>query len=313
MLKVFYISLIFISLCFMMVCKAFGRTPPFPESLFLDVSDLKFHVRLFVPQVTPRGKVLFVHGLGGSTFSWRYAPEYLLNQGWAFVLVDLPPFGYSIRKGIGSREKQAEYLWKLLVTLEEEGYVPKDMPWFLVGHSMGGGIVFLISMEHRERVIGTVLIAPAFGRKGLQNLSTVFTSPILKKILDKIIHCIFLSPFNVRRSLASAYGRMPTEEEFLGYLRPLQKEGTSSALFEFSLTASSINLSAFERKPHPPFLVILGENDSWTRDDTKHFLNSFPEASFFVIPGAAHCPMETHPADCFHYILDFFSKNLYKP
>lgn len=306
--KILYISLMFIFLCFMMVCEAFGGTPPFPESLFFDISDLKFHVRLFAPKIAPRGKVLFVHGLGGSTFSWRYAPEYLLDQGWFLVLVDLPPFGYSIRKGIGSREKQAEYLWKLLITLEEEGYVPKDMPWFLVGHSMGGGSVFLMSMEHREKVAGAVLIAPAFGRGEFQNLSPIFTSPFIKRILDKIIRWIFLSPLNVRRSLASAYGRMPTEEEFLGYLRPLQEEGTSGALLEFSLTASDINLSIFKGKPHPPFLVILGENDSWTRNDTKHFLKTFPEASFFVIPGAYHCPMETHPADCFSYILDFFQR-----
>lgn len=76
--KILYISLMFISLCFMIVCEAFGGTPPFPESLFFDISDLKFHVRLFAPKIAPHGKVLFVHGLGGSTFSWRYAPEYLV-------------------------------------------------------------------------------------------------------------------------------------------------------------------------------------------------------------------------------------------
>ncbi len=308
--NIFYILFVFIPFCFIWVFKAFGGTLPFLESHFFEVEDLTFHVRLFEPSINPRGKVLFVHGLGGSTFSWRYAPGYLLNQGWFLVLVDLPAFGYSIRRGIGSREKQAEYLWKLIITLEEEGYVPKDIPWFLVGHSMGSGAVFLMSMEHREKVAGTVLIAPAFGKEGIQSLSSILTSSFVKRIFDKIIRWIFLSPFNVRRSLASAYGRMPTEEEFLGYLRPLQEKGTSTALLEFSLTASGVDLSAFEGKPHPPFLVILGENDSWTRDDTNYFLKKFPESSYFVIPGAHHCPMETHPAECFAYILDFFSKNI---
>lgn len=296
----------FILLCFVEAFEASGRVLPFPESRFLEVGGATFHVCLFAPSCTPRGKVLFVHGLGGSTFSWRYAPEYLLSQGWSLVLVDLPGFGYSSRKSVGSTEKQAERLWELLKTLEEEGHVPQQIPWFFVGHSMGGGVVFLMSMEHPERVAGTVLVAPAFGREGFRALQPLFASSLVRGFFSTLLRRTFLTPPRVRQLLASAYGRIPTEEEFLGYLKPLQEKGTSRALLTFFLNASRVRLSAFAGKPHPPFLVLLGAEDSWTKKDTERFLKTFPDASFLVIPGAAHCPMETHPKECFSPIREFF-------
>ncbi len=295
-----------ILLCFVGIFEASGSMLPFPESRFVEVGGATFHLRLFVPSGAPRGKVLFVHGLGGSTFSWRYAPEYLLSQGWSLVLVDLPGFGYSSRKGVGSMEEQAERLWELLRVLEEEGHVPQKVPWFFVGHSMGGGVVFLMSMEHPERVAGTVLIAPAFGRGGLRALQPLFVSSLVRGFFSTLLRRTFLTPSRVRQFLASAYGRTPKEEEFLGYFKPLQEKGTSRALLTFFLNASRIRLSAFAGKPHPPFLVLLGADDSWTKKDTERFLQTFPEASFLVIPGAAHCPMETHPKECFSAIREFF-------
>lgn len=305
-IQIFFVVLILS--CFTGICGALEDIFPFPESHFVDVDGLTFHVRPFAPSYPPRGKVLFIHGLGGSTFSWRYAPQYLLPQGWFLVLVDLPGFGYSTRKGAGSTKKQAERLWTILRTLEEKEYVPRGTPWFLVGHSMGGGIALLMSMEHPEKVAGTVLIAPAFGRRGLTVLQPLSVCSLLQGFFGTLIRRALLSPRRAYRFLASAYGRTPTEEEFLGYLRPLQRNGTSRALLAIFLNASYIRLSAFEGKPHPPFLVLLGKNDSWTKKDTKRFLENFPETSFFVIPGAAHCPMETHPEECFPYILDFFAQ-----
>lgn len=288
----------------------------FPESVCLDVSGLALHVRLFAPPVTPRGKVLFIHGLGGSTFSWRYAPEYLLPEGFFLVMVDLPGFGYSTRRGIASMEVQAKLLWNLLDALKAQGYVPaplQNTPWFLIGHSMGGGIAFRMAVERPEDVAGTVLVAPAFGRRGWRFLRPLVSFPPFQSFLRTALRRAFLSPSRVRRFVTAAYGRKPEEEEFLGYLAPLQRKGTSRALLEFLTRAAPLKLSAFRGKPHPPFFVLLGEKDPWVKGEAKRFLSVFPDAEFFSVPGAAHCPMETHPEACYREILTFLRAILVSP
>lgn len=280
----------------------------FPESICLDVSGLTLHVRVFSPPVAPRGKVLFIHGLGGSTFSWRYAPEYLLPEGFFLVMVDLPGFGYSTKKGVASVEAQAGLLFSLLDALETRGYVPsplRDTPWFLIGHSMGGGIAFRMAVERPEEVQGTVLIAPAFGRRGLRFLRPLISFPPLQSFLGTALRRAFLSRSQIRRFLAAAYGREPDEEELLGYLVPLQRKGTSRALLQLLVRAAPLKLSAFRDKPHPPFFVLLGEQDSWVRGEVERFLSVFPDAEFLSIPSAAHCPMETHPEVSYQAIRAF--------
>nr|MDW8081113.1 alpha/beta hydrolase [Candidatus Calescibacterium sp.] len=286
---------------------------PFPESAFFDVEGRTFHVRLFPPSSIPQGKVLFVHGLGGSTFSWRYAPEYFLPEGLLLVMVDLPGFGYSARKGIGTMETQAELLWKLLDTLEMQERIPPSLqgvPWVLVGHSMGGGIVFRMAMERPERLRAVVLIAPAFGRRGLRCLEPFLSFPPLQGFFATAIRRAFLSPSRVRHFLAAAYGREPTEEEFLGYLTPLKRKGTSRALLQLLVRSTPLKLATFRGKPHPPFLVLLGEKDSWVRRDVERFLALFPDAEFLRVPDAAHCPMETHPEACYTAILSFILQHI---
>lgn len=288
-----------------------GTCLPFPESRFVTVRNFQLHARIFAPSF-PRGKkVLFVHGLGGSTFSFRYAPQYLLPEGLFLVMVDLPGFGESSRKGSElSQKAQARLLWECVDVLEEEGVVPEALrgtPWFLVGHSMGGGVVFLMSMEYPERVEGAVLIAPSFGQGDARFLGPLLAFPCVRGVLATALRRAFLSSGKVRKSLASAYGREPEEEEFLGYFTPLKRRGTASSLLAFLSASSRIRLSAFSGREHPPFLVVLGEKEPWVAEDTVRFLRVFPDARYVVIPEAHHCPMETHPESVYPAILDFFS------
>ena len=125
-------------------------TLPFTNSAFAVVDDVNLHYRAWMPKKPVIGKILFVHGLGGSTFSWRYTVDTLQEAGHAVVTVDLPGFGYSDRtRGLDhSQTARARYLWALLEELDQTLMPDTDRNqlWNLVGHSMGGGTITAMAL-----------------------------------------------------------------------------------------------------------------------------------------------------------------------
>jgi len=50
---------------------------PFPESRFTTISGLSIHYRVWQPDGEPVGKILLLHGLGGSTYSFNLIVPFL--------------------------------------------------------------------------------------------------------------------------------------------------------------------------------------------------------------------------------------------
>lgn len=282
---------------------------PFANGRFWEKGGLFLHYRVWFPE-HPRRKILFIHGLGGSTFSWRYAPDFLLQEGYCIVAVDLPGFGYSQR--ITGRLLRAEVQARLLLDFLEfldQTLLPEDLshvPWCLVGHSMGGKIAFLMSFKEPERFLGVLFVDAAFRGPSLRFLRVFTTFPPLRGCWVTFIRNVFLAPSRVRRFLARAYGRKPSAFEVEGYLAPLRLPGTARSLLSLVNQASSLRLAAFSGRPHPPFLLLWGERDRFVpKRQAEKFREVFPETPLVVIPGASHCPMETHPEECYRVVIEF--------
>lgn len=127
----------------------------FPESEYIEINDISVHYRVWTPETSfIKGKVLLVHGLGGSTFSWRNNIAPLQKEGYLVVAADLPGFGYSDRKsGIDhSQRARSDILWQLLdqtdPTLDQDA---ASSGWVLAGHSMGAGTVSAMAINKPGR------------------------------------------------------------------------------------------------------------------------------------------------------------------
>ncbi|MEN3185466.1 MAG: alpha/beta hydrolase [Atribacterota bacterium] len=306
----FFCLLVF-SLMVIQEGRAQEQVSPFENGRFWRSDSGSLHYQIWFPPL-PRGKVLLIHGLGGSTFSWRFAPSFLTQAGYVVVAIDLPGFGYSERVvgKVHESENRARLLLDFLHALDRE-VIPKSVAnekWHLVGHSMGGSTAFLMAMETPERFYSAVLIDAALGARSF-HLLKIFTSfPLTKQCWITFIRNVFLSRSNIRRSLSSAYGRKPTAEEVEGYFRPLQRKGTARSLLSLTNQASFLRLSPFRGKPHPPFLLIWGEKDRVIPSkQAKRFQKFFPETPLYIIKGASHCPMETHPEEVYSLMVQFFS------
>jgi pimeloyl-ACP methyl ester carboxylesterase len=98
--------------------------------------------------------LLLLHGYGESLLAWRgvIAP---LRRRFSVVAVDLPGSGLS-EKPSGSYA-----LGQMVARLNQAMTAWISGPVVLIGHSMGGEIAAALAIERPDRVIATVLIAPA--------------------------------------------------------------------------------------------------------------------------------------------------------
>ena len=305
----FILALLVAGWVFSQTCWGLCQESPFENGRFWRKNDLAIHYRVWSPE-NPQRKILFIHGLGGSTFSWRHAPDFLLQEEYCIVAVDLPGFGYSQR--VTGRYLKAEEQARLLLNFLEfldatsvPGNLSRDR-WYLVGHSMGGKIAFLMAMEKSEIFSGVILVDAAFRGPSFRLLRVFTTFPLARGCWTTLIRTLFLSPSRIHRSLARAYGWEPTAEEVEGYLEPLRIPGTARSLLSLLNHTSSLKLVAFSGRPHPPFLLVWGENDCFVSvKQGKRLQKIFPETPLVVISGAAHCPMETHPEEFYRIVVDF--------
>ena len=280
---------------------------PFEESLFANIAGIDLHYRLWLPE-NISGKVLFVHGLGGSTFSWRHNIQPLVDAGFLVAGVDLPGFGYSSRQqGVDhSQGNRAKLVWNLLqeIELSLEGETA-PLNWNLVGHSMGGGTVAAMALQEPSRTESLVFVAGAVYGRPAGVTAHLLRYPPAQRWLVVAARFFFITPERIESLLASAYGDKPSPHAVAGYLGPLTIEGTVHSLIDMTLTAkdtSPLAISTIE----VPALLIWGDEDSWVPPEVGHRLvNDLKNAEMVIIPATGHCPMETNPRDFNGLLLDF--------
>ena len=271
---------------------------PFANSAFVEAGGTRIHYRLAVPEgPAPLGKLLLVHGLAGSTFSFEALTPLLVQAGVVVVSVDLPGFGYSSRDldYDHSQRNRAHTLWQLLSQVDAA--LAPDLaaqPWHLAGHSMGGGTAYAMALQQPDRARSLVLMdAPLTGgsRSGLLSVP-----PFLQWTLLALEHLV-INEQRIGALLESAYGQKPNEQQVAGYLTPLRVPGTAQSLGRMVATAKEEDLAGFPDLPLP-ILAIWGEQDSWVPLSALKALQALrPDMTAQVIRGAGHCPMETHPKE----------------
>jgi pimeloyl-ACP methyl ester carboxylesterase len=264
---------------------------PFPRSRSVTVGGSTLHYRVFEAAGDEEvGRVLLVHGLGGSTDSFRHTFWPLAEAGYRVVAVDLPGFGYSQRiPGFDHRQTaRAALLWEFLGHLGNEG-----LPWHLVGHSMGGGTVAAMALQEPAKTRQVILVDGALGetRRGPTALLNL---PPLGRWTQVILDRFLITEDRIGDFLASAYGRDPSEAEIKAFYDPLKIPGTARSALDLLKTSGNLPVEALTGI-RAPVVGIWGALDTWvTPGEGEALAGVFKDYAFHVIPGAAHCPMETH-------------------
>lgn len=289
--------------------KAQNNELPFPNSQFSEVDGMWIHYRKWVPTIDKSNSewILFVHGLGGSTYSWENNSNLFCEAGYTVIAVDVPPFGYSDRDPDfnQSPDNRATLLWKFLHQMNA------NVQWNLIGHSMGGGIVEAMAILKPEKTKSVVFVDPDLFmhlKKEFSFSQLMLRFPPFERLFAVLGERIFITKKQISKMLLSAFGRQATQHEIDAYYNALSVDGTSLAFiraFSKAKVITEMNINQLKT----PALAIWGSNDSWVPyEGYKSVIDSMPNIQVKIINNAHHCPMETHANEFNQIMLNFFKK-----
>lgn len=198
---------------------------------------------------TPRASVIIAHGIG--EHCGRYAP--LAD---ALAVADLAVLTYDHR-GHGRSDGQRgfirswdEYDDDLALAISEARRRATAVPFFLLGHSLGGAIVLDYLVRDYEKPSGVIASAPALGTPGISPV-LLFIARVASRIAPRLSMNTGLDADNLSRdpAVTEAYRSDP-----LGHEKGTARLGTELARAQKRI---------FERigSVDVPLLLVHGEAD----------------------------------------------------
>lgn len=259
-----------------------------PEGRFVDAGDLA----LFLRDEGPRdgGVLVFIHGSGAWSETWRPVLDALTASGYRCIAVDLPPFGYSDRPANGryDRPAQAARVVAALDALQVGRFS-------LVGHSFGAGPTVEIAFQVPDRVERLVVLAGALGIDAPPGP----LGPLAWRPLREIaVSTSFTNPAFIGPGLRhfAHNDQVVTPDVIKRYQRPLNVQGSTSAIADWlsELVAPDVALStdsAAYAQLVTPTLLIWGDRDEATPIAQATALAGYlPNATLRVLPDVGHLP-----------------------
>jgi len=252
-------------------------------------------VRLHAEEMGQGDPILLVHGLGGSTYTWRHiAPA--LARDHRVIALDL--------KGFGRSEKPFDLAYSAIdQALLVAGFVERRglKGLTLVGHSFGGAVALIATLEINRRSPGRIrrlvlMDAPAFPQ-AFSTMVRFFRVPVIPYL------AMTLMPPEVAVRKAIGLGRLGmrpyTDSDVAHYAEPLGEAGARHAMIA---TAREIVPERWDRiiarygTIRQPTLIL------WCRDDPIVPISSgvrlrqaLPAARMRTIEGCEHVPPDESP------------------
>jgi alpha-beta hydrolase superfamily lysophospholipase len=134
--------------------------------------------------VSPRGVIVIIHGLAEHSGRYRETAEFLSENGWAVYACDLRAHGLSPDPPKAGRvhvNRFEDYFRDVdaLTGLAREKH--RQLPIYLLGHSMGGLISIRYSLEKPAGLAGAIISSPALGTH------PEFKPPLFLKLMVSIL------------------------------------------------------------------------------------------------------------------------------
>ncbi|MFI5362454.1 MAG: alpha/beta fold hydrolase [Elusimicrobiota bacterium] len=265
----------------------------------IDVAGLKTHLI----RAGSGEPVILLHGLGASSYSWRFAVAELARRYEVFA-PDLPGFGRTDKPRDFDYSIAGLHRW-VLSLMDVLGLRSARF----AGNSMGGVITLWLAMEAGDRVERMALLGtPAYpenrpkflGPLGWPLIGPLYEWALGETTLRYVVRTTFVDQSKV------------TEEMISEYLAPLKTAAGRRAVAEF--VRRSIPPDAAARIASYPTLkqralVLAGDADRMVdRRGAERLSRDLPRARFVYLERCGHAPQEDAPERVVPLLRDFFAE-----
>jgi pimeloyl-ACP methyl ester carboxylesterase len=236
-----------------------------------------------------RPTVVFIHGAGGSAWSWLGLLS-AVGRKVNTLALDLPGHGDTPGQAFDSIEGYADWLGRALEELKGEPGIGDRI--ILAGHSMGGAISQVFDLLHPDASAGLVLIG------------TGCELPVNPQLLEGLLNNFEQTVALVNKWCFAKDDKALKEES----LKLLMMAGPETLYADF--TACS-RFSTAERvgRIEKPVLIIVGEEDKMTPPAMSEFAQAkIQGAALEVLPQAGHMVMVEKPHPVIDLITAFAGK-----
>jgi pimeloyl-ACP methyl ester carboxylesterase len=222
--------------------------------------------------------LVFLHGFGESLLAWRPLLDRFTGH-YRVLAVDLPGFGLS-DKPAGLYEYPTYLRWLGDLLREQTAG-----PVIVVGHSMGGELAAGLALEHRDRIVALVLIAPAgAGISPLLTDSSGLVLPATQWVASALPYVLPAHDTTWLRESPADLGYQPSAD-------PGATKAAQAVLEQFDFAAIGERF----RELRQPVLLIWGRQDPTIPFEIGDRIASRLPCRRFVPLLALHRPHETVP------------------
>lgn len=266
-----------------------------PTGDFIDVNGVRLHFEVTGPEDAPA--VLVLHGASGNL----HEPKVALAEafaGYRTIWLDRPGLGWSDRPQTGGAwtpQREAALIDAFLAELGHDQV-------YLVGHSWGGAIALRLLIDHPERAIGAVLVAPAaranVGDAAFYN--TVTGWPVIGTIMTRAI-VPAVGPGSLESGSQSAFEPVDPPENYVERTRlplilrpgPWRNNAADMARVNTSLEEQEGRYDEIAQ----PVIIVAAPGDTVLLTDRHSgpLVETIQAGELRLIEGEGHNPHHGHP------------------
>jgi pimeloyl-ACP methyl ester carboxylesterase len=264
---------------------------------------------IYVEEQGPRSAtaIVFIHGFGGSAYTWRNNIPFFANQGYHIIALDLKGFGLSSRDFTSDYSHSAQA--KLVAEVLNQTGVKQA---YLIGHSMGASVMFHFALLYTERVLGLVSVDGAIDLKESSSVPSILLSFAPFQRAGRVFLTRYVNKTRLATMLESACSRkeIVTPELIEAYYDRAIRQGWDESLLAMTRDMSRNAINFPPGSLQFPVLILRGTNDSWvSQAKTDEWKARIPEYTFYQIPDSGHLPMEEQPSIFNAKVLGFLRSN----
>jgi pimeloyl-ACP methyl ester carboxylesterase len=270
-----------------------------PDGAFITIQNVAIYYEDKGDNTSP--VVILVHGLFGSTETWRYNADVLADAGYRVIAFDRPGFGLSDKPDSFnySVSNQADLTAELMDALNIDTAI-------MVGHSAGANVLGHFAIRHPERITKLVLVDAALLTGGPPPfVGALLRFPPIWRWGRVILQRVFTRE-QLENSLASFYvnASFLTSADYDAYWRAFQTPNWDIGLLGLTRDSAGNTLSREAIATiQADTVLIWGDQDTVTPiADGKALTSLIPNSRLMIITNTGHQPFEEAP-DEFNRIL----------